>query len=157
MAKTFTLRLDGMEYEVKQQGRAILIDGKRFEPEVLGDSVTLEGHSHKVEIEVGHALVDGIVYPFETEGLERRRSGGAGVLKASPIAGDGAVTAIMPGLIIKVLVEAGQAVATGDPLVVLEAMKMESDICSPRDGVIKQVVVKAGDSVRQNQVLVIVE
>ena len=157
MAKTFTLRLDGMEYEVKQQGRAILIDGKRFEPEVLGDSVTLEGHSHKVEIEGAHALVDGIVYPFQTEGLERRRSGGAAVLKAGPSAGDGEVTAIMPGLIIKVLVEADQTVATGDPLVVLEAMKMESDICSPRDGIVKQLAVKPGDSVRQNQVLMVVE
>jgi biotin carboxyl carrier protein len=157
MTRTFTLRLDGMEYEVQQQGRAILIDGKRFEPDVLGDSVTLEGHTHKVEIEGGHALVDGIVYPFQTEGLERRRSGGLGVLKAGPIAGDGAVTAIMPGLIIRVLVEVGQAVATGDPLVILEAMKMESDICSPRDGVVKLVTVKPGDNVRQNQVLVVVE
>ncbi len=157
MAKTFTLRLDGMEYEVQQKGRAILIDGKRFEPEVLGDSVTLEGHTHKVEIEGGHALVDGIVYPFQTEGLERRRAGGTAALQARPLAGDGAVTAIMPGLIIRVLVEAGQQVATGDPLVVLEAMKMESDICSPRDGIVKQIAVKPGENVRQNQVLVVVE
>lgn len=157
MAKKFTLKLDGMEYEVQQQGRAILIDGKRFMPEVLGDAVTLEGHTHKVEIQTGHALVDGIVYPFQTEGLERRRSGGLGVLKSGPVASDGAVTAIMPGLIIKVLVEAGQKVATGDPLVVLEAMKMESDLCSPRDGVVKQLAVKVGDSVAQGQVLVVVE
>ena len=157
MAKNFTLRLDGTEYEVQQQGRAILIDGKRFVPEVLGDAVTLEGHTHKIEIEGGNALVDGVVYPFQTEGLERRRSGGLGVLKADPAAGDGAVTAIMPGLIIKVLIESGQKVTAGDPLVVLEAMKMESDLCSPRDGVVKQVAVKVGDSVSQGQVLVMVE
>lgn len=157
MAKTFTLRLDGMEYEVLQEGRTIQIDGKRFEPEVLGDTVTIDGHAHKVEIEAASALVDGIVYAYQCEGLERRRAGGLGALKATPLAGDGAVTAIMPGLIIKVLVEVDQQVAAGDPLVVLEAMKMESDICSPRDGVIKQVVVKPGDNVRQNQVLVVVE
>ena len=157
MAKKFTLKLDGMEYEVQQQGRAILIDGKRFEPEVLGDEVTLEGHTHKVEIAGATALVNGIVYPFQTEGLERRRSGGSGVITSRPVAGDGAVTAIMPGLIIKVLVEPGQKVSTGDPLVVLEAMKMESDICSPRDGVIKQVVAKVGANVSQGQVLVVVE
>ncbi len=157
MSRTFTLKLDGVEYEVQQKGRAILIDGKRFEPEITGDSVQIEGNSHKIEIETANVLVDGISYPFETEGLERRKGAGLAAVVSGPIAGDGAVTAIMPGMIIKVLVEEGQEVAAGEPLVILEAMKMESDICSPRDGVVQQVSVKSGDSVAQNQVLVVVE
>ena len=157
MAKKFTLKLDGMEYEVQQQGRAILIDGKRFEPEVLGDEVTLEGHTHKVEIAGTTALVNGIVYPFQTEGLERRRSGGLGVLTSRPVAGDGAVTAIMPGLIIKVLVEPGQKVSTGDPLVVLEAMKMEMPIVAPAGGTVKEIKVAVGQEVEADTVLAIIE
>ena len=157
MAKKFTLRLDGSDYEIQQVGTGLLINGKRFDPEVTGDMVAIAGATHKVEIGPGRAFVDGIGYPLETEGLEKKKPGGLGSLTIGPVAGDGAVTAIMPGLIIKVVVAEGQEVATGDVLVVLEAMKMESEICSPRDGVVREVCVKAGDNVSQNQVLAVVE
>lgn len=157
MARTFTLRLDETEFEVQQQGRAILINGKRFVPEISGDMVTIEGSSHKVEIDGARAFVDGIVYPFETEGLEERKSVGLGKLRAGPQKADGGVNAIMPGLIIKVMVSAGDQVSAGDVLLILEAMKMESEICSPKDGVIKGIHVKAGDSVIQNQILATIE
>ncbi|MCK4303563.1 MAG: hypothetical protein KAY24_04930 [Candidatus Eisenbacteria sp.] len=74
-----------------------------------------------------------------------------------PQSGDGLVTAIMPGLIIKVLVSAGDKISSGDVLVILEAMKMESEVCSPKDGVVKETHVKAGDNVAQNQILVTIE
>lgn len=157
MARTFTLRLDETEFEVRQQGRAILINGKRFVPEISGDMVTIEGSSHKVEIDGARAFVDGIVYPFETEGLEERKSVGLGELRGGPQKADGGVNAIMPGLIIKVMVSAGDQVSAGDVLLILEAMKMESEICSPKDGVIKGIHVKAGDSVIQNQILATIE
>lgn len=157
MARTFTLRLDETEFEVRQQGRAILINGKRFVPEISGDMVTIEGSSHKVEIDGARAFVDGIVYPFETEGLEERKSVGLGELRAGPQKADGGVNAIMPGLIIKVMVSEGDQVSAGDVLLILEAMKMESEICSPKDGVIKGIHVKAGDSVIQNQILATIE
>ena len=51
----------------------------------------------------------------------------------------------IPGKIMEVLVKAGQAVKKGDELVILEAMKMENRIFSPRDGVIREVKVKKGD------------
>lgn len=60
----------------------------------------------------------------------------------------------MPGLILDIKVETGAVVKKGDPLLVLEAMKMENAIKSPGDGVVKEIVVKKGQSVEKNQILI---
>jgi methylmalonyl-CoA carboxyltransferase small subunit len=58
------------------------------------------------------------------------------------------------GLVIRVQVEPGQAVEASDPIMVLEAMKMETNVTAPHAGVVKKVHVAQGDSVKVNQVLV---
>lgn len=58
------------------------------------------------------------------------------------------------GLVIKVQVEPGKAVEANDPIMVLEAMKMETNVTAPHAGVIKTIHVAQGDSVKVNQVLV---
>ena len=60
----------------------------------------------------------------------------------------------MPGLIIDLKVKAGDTVKQNDPLLILEAMKMENIIKSPGEGVVKLVKIKKGDSVEKNQVLI---
>ena len=69
----------------------------------------------------------------------------------------GSLTAPMPGAVVRVLVEAGQSVSVGQPLVVLEAMKMEHTVASPADGVVAEVRVQPGLQVDAGSVLVIVE
>lgn len=64
------------------------------------------------------------------------------------------VRAPMPGLIIDLKVKDGDRVKAGDPLLILEAMKMENIIKSPGDTTVKSVKVKMGDSVEKNQVLI---
>lgn len=76
---------------------------------------------------------------------------------ARPRSGDGRIKAPIPGLISRVLVEPGAPVVAGQPLVVLEAMKMENEIRAPFDGTITSVPVAAGESVLRNQVLVEVQ
>jgi biotin carboxyl carrier protein len=71
--------------------------------------------------------------------------------------GELAIKAPISGLIVKLLVEPGQAVEDGQPLVILEAMKMENEIRSLRAGVVKSVAVMAGKRVEQNQVLCVLE
>ena len=71
-----------------------------------------------------------------------------------PVSGDGRVKAPIPGLITKVMVAAEETVTIGQPLVILEAMKMGNEIRSPRAGVVKQVAVKPGQSVPQNTLLI---
>ncbi|MBO9618841.1 MAG: biotin/lipoyl-binding protein [Niabella sp.] len=66
----------------------------------------------------------------------------------------GAITAPMPGKVIKVAVEEGAVVKKGDLLLIVEAMKMENNILSPLDGVIRKINVKENDKVTVNIVLV---
>ena len=73
---------------------------------------------------------------------------------ARPRSGDGRVKAPIPGLVTRVLVSAGQPVQANQPLVVLEAMKMENEIRAPFDGVVSSVSVSPGDSVARSAVLV---
>lgn len=62
----------------------------------------------------------------------------------------------MPGLIISVNVREGQEVSRGDRLIVLESMKMQNELKSSTEGIIRSLRVKAGDNVEQNQVLLTV-
>jgi biotin carboxyl carrier protein len=64
------------------------------------------------------------------------------------------VKAPMPGLILEIKVQPGQEVKKGDPIMILEAMKMENIIKSPGDGVVKEVKVQVKQNVEKNQVLI---
>jgi biotin carboxyl carrier protein len=64
------------------------------------------------------------------------------------------IKAPMPGLIIDIKVNEGTLVKTGEPLMILEAMKMENILKSPTEGTIKSIKVKKGDSVEKNQILI---
>ena len=65
------------------------------------------------------------------------------------------IKAPMPGLILEINVQAGDFIKKGDPVLVLEAMKMENVLKSSGDGEIKEVLVRPGSSVEKNQVLII--
>jgi len=67
------------------------------------------------------------------------------------------VKAPMPGKILEVLVNVGDAVNEDDELVILEAMKMENPIYAPVGGTIKEIKVKANDSVETDQLMLIIE
>ncbi|WP_412467140.1 acetyl-CoA carboxylase biotin carboxyl carrier protein subunit [Pedobacter sp. KLB.chiD] len=64
------------------------------------------------------------------------------------------IKAPMPGLVLKVLVEENAEVKKGDNLLILEAMKMENILKSSSDGVVKKILIKQGDKVEKNQILV---
>jgi biotin carboxyl carrier protein len=64
------------------------------------------------------------------------------------------VIAPMPGIILSILVDEGQIVSAGDPLLVLEAMKMENEIHAPRSGMVKKILVRQGSDVRQGTPLI---
>jgi acyl-CoA carboxylase subunit alpha len=74
--------------------------------------------------------------------------------KAAP---SGSLLAPMPGLVLRVLADVGSAVTAGQPLLVLEAMKMEQTVTAPAGGVLAELRAKAGDQVSTGQVLAVVE
>jgi acetyl-CoA/propionyl-CoA carboxylase, biotin carboxylase, biotin carboxyl carrier protein len=72
-------------------------------------------------------------------------------------ASDGVVSAPMQGTIVKVHVKPGEAVRLGDPICVLEAMKMENEVAAPADGDVVDLRVEPGDTVAAGQVIAIVK
>ena len=82
-----------------------------------------------------------------------RRAAAAG----GAAAGSGKVTVPMQGTIVKVLVEVGQAVEAGQPVCVLEAMKMENNIAADKAGTVSEIKVEPGQSVGSGDVVVIIE
>ncbi len=102
--------------------------------------------------------MDGITYAIEAEGLEEPAAG-RGRRAVSTKAADeaGALTAIMPGLIIKVLKAEGDHVEVGDTILILEAMKMQNEIQAKVAGTLRQMNVKQGENVEMRQVLCVIE
>jgi acetyl-CoA/propionyl-CoA carboxylase biotin carboxyl carrier protein len=82
-----------------------------------------------------------------------RRAAGAG---AAAVAGSGKVTVPMQGTIIKVLVAVGDTVEAGQPVCVLEAMKMENNINADKSGTVSEVKVEPGQSVGTGDIVVII-
>ena len=126
--------------------------------------VTLNGRTYEVEVEAGKAmLLDEYeaIAPAPVAAAPVAAAPAAAAPAAAPAApavtGAGeAVTAPMPGTILKVNVTNGQAVKAGQVLVVLEAMKMENEILAPKDGTVTQVLVSRGASVDTGAPMVVI-
>jgi acetyl-CoA/propionyl-CoA carboxylase biotin carboxyl carrier protein len=135
----------------------------KIEASPVGDGVgeLPEKASQEVEVEVNGKLFRVKVYADEI--------GGQGGTKAPPprrrgrerrrraATAEGTVVAPMQGTIVKVFVEEGQEVAVDDPVCLLEAMKMESEIRAKRDGIVSEVLVEAGKTVRSGDPLVVLK
>jgi acetyl-CoA/propionyl-CoA carboxylase, biotin carboxylase, biotin carboxyl carrier protein len=95
--------------------------------------------------------------PEPTAGGQMRRRPPRLAASGQSAAADGVITAPMQGTIVKVHVRAGERVDAGDPICVLEAMKMENEVVSPADGDVVDLRVEPGDTVAAGQVIAIVK
>ena len=86
----------------------------------------------------------------EARYLKNRNAGGGGAAESK-------IFSPMPGKVVKVLVSEGDPVQEGETVVIISAMKMESEYKAPRDGVVKKVHVKNEDTVDGSQVLIELE
>jgi len=77
---------------------------------------------------------------------------------SKPVVGKGkAVTAPMPGIVVSLKVKVGDSVSRGQPLCILEAMKMENEITAPKAGIVKEIYVSRGSSVGRGQPMILIE
>jgi biotin carboxyl carrier protein len=122
----------------------ILYNNKSYRAEVVKTDAATKTFTLKINGKIYTVeLKDRFDLLLEKMGMNNAASSKLNMLKAP-----------MPGLIIDLKVQAGDHVKTNDPLLILEAMKMENIIKSPGEGVVKVVKVKKGDSVEKNQVLI---
>ena len=162
MSQEFTITLDGIQYPVVVDGDTITVNGRPFAVEITDEgTVLVDGIAYDVTLEGETATVEGDQFPVQVEGLALTTPTSPDVSSTSSAAaveaGTGAVLAIMPGKIVRVLVEADQEVQEGDAVCVLEAMKMENELHARQGGTVQAVHVKPGDDVEKNQVLVEIE
>ncbi len=138
--------VDGVAYTVNfesvsgQPVFSLLVDGKSYEAYVYADDGDWE------------VLLRGTLYPATVvdEREQRLRAAfGSGPAQS----GEFYLKAPMPGLVVDVPVEDGQAVEEGDVLLILESMKMQNELKAPRDGTVARIRVEIGDSVERRQTL----
>jgi len=154
--------IDGVRREVavarSQDGFVVTVGARRYDVRDVvrmddGLAFLLDHESHVARVAPGRGGVElslgGRTYlqTHETVDTDRPASGhGRG--------GDGRMEAPMPGTIIAVNVKQGDRVRSGQPLIVLESMKMHNEIASPLDGVVRTLNCKVGDQVSFGHVLV---
>ena len=161
----FIARADNQVFEIEQSDNGFTVNGKA----VIWDLSKIEegyfhiltdNRSYRAEVVEADAerkrftiKVNGRTYPVVLQDkfdvlLERM---GMNVNMSAKV---NHVRAPMPGLIIDLKIKEGDRVSAGDPLVILEAMKMENIIKAPGDATVKSVKVKLGEGVEKNQVLI---
>lgn len=135
-------------------------------------NVTMHGETYHIRVKgVGHqaeeqrpfyVMVDGVPEEILVETLAETVVGDDTSSSAPPSSGsrrpkaqkEGDVTSSMPGTIVDVMVESGQTVKAGDPVLVIEAMKMENEVPAPVSGTVQAVHVSKGDSVTPDEALI---
>jgi acetyl-CoA/propionyl-CoA carboxylase biotin carboxyl carrier protein len=155
MSHEFTLKLDGETFKIVVDGNSVLVNGQPFvvgfEPDA--SRVLVDDVPYDVTLDGDRAIASGIAYALEVEGLGGGSEAGPRAAARATAAGEGAVTAIMPGKIIRVIVAEGDEVAEGDVVCILEAMKMENELKAPRAGTVQAIHVEAGQDVEMGAVL----
>jgi len=172
-----------MTFEVEVNGRVRSVsieragaDG-RFRVSVDGDTTLVEARRNggfglsllfpdaacrtsKVSIAPGSARGELLAYldgRSATVAVNTRRSGRGAADAGGTTQGEQKVSAPMPGRVVRVLVAPGDIVNARQPVVVVEAMKMENELRSPKAGRVKDVAVSAGTSVEAGRVLVVID
>ncbi len=119
--------------------------------------ITIEGRSYDVDVELvdEQPQVSPAPMPAATVKIAPPVPAQPPIRGRRPARGDDKTSrSPFAGVVVSVAAAAGQRLAKGDPLLVIEAMKMETKVVAEADGVVKAVCVAAGDAVRPGQVLV---
>ncbi len=144
-------------YEVRIGDRVHVVDAFKHDDGTLSLIVDTQSYTATLD-ERGakvHVRVKGSVFPLEL--LDERRLRMRRASARFTVAGRQTITSPIPGRIVKVLVAPGDEVKEGQGLVVVEAMKMENEMKSPKDGKVVEVHVREGQAVEGNAKLCAVE
>jgi biotin carboxyl carrier protein len=171
---TYDIIIDGRKYKLELQradknkneakhrwqcilnGRDLAIDAALAQPNVL--SILVEGRAYEVKREwIGSDLHLCVGSERYAAALHDPRSFRSRRDTAGSQDGPRKLVAPMPGKVVRVLVSEGETVEGGQGLMVVEAMKMQNEIKSPKNGIVRKVAVSNGDAVNAGDVMAIVE
>lgn len=164
----FTVKLDGREFpvELKRDGRRIaaVIDGREIEydaSEVEPGIFLLNNDGNNYEAAISMKADGGYLatvrgFEVELELIDPKRLRG-GVSGGDDAGGRAEIKSAMPGKIVRLIAAAGDEIAKGDGVLVVEAMKMQNELRSSRDGIVKEIAVAEGDTVGAGQLLAVIE
>jgi biotin carboxyl carrier protein len=179
MLRRFSVKIGAkeriVELSVDDAGRArVVVDGvpRDLELERVEDGAWLvreaglqtlayvdsEGNGTKVGVSLKRGGADPVVVTAEvTEARSAAVAALVGQAQRAAAAGPTTVKSPMPGRVVKVLVRAGDRITAGQPVVVVEAMKMENELRAPRAGTVKEIRCAEGAAVESGQDLVVVD
>ena len=123
----------------------ILSNGsKKFECKILKENVIDQSYIVRINGEISTIrLIKQVEKTIEKLGIQKENQKNINVLKAP-----------MPGLILDVVIKESELVKKGDPVIILEAMKMENILSSPVDGIVKEIKVNPQQTVEKNNILI---
>jgi biotin carboxyl carrier protein len=171
----FNLTIDGRDHEIELEiGKAVTVraDGETFQAIVErtdeGVWVVVGGNKYRVDITDSQVMVDGQKHHIQVKNLRRGRPSWSHAAKVKGedeekkpedkiVSREGVVHPPMPGRVISIKVKVGDSVRTGTPLLLLEAMKMQNEIASPRDGKVVEIRTSEGSLVDVGDVLVLIQ
>lgn len=160
----FDATADGRTLRVEVRGRdgryTVTLDGRPLEVDLVETgrhfaSLLVEGRSHEVGLE---KLPGGYRVHFadDTVVVDLMDAARGAPLPAGRAEGPFRLTAPMPGRVVRVLARADEDVAAGQGLVVIEAMKMENELRTPRPGRVREIAVREGQAVETGALLAVV-
>ncbi len=167
------ITIDGQSFDVTLSGDEVTVGERTFRVRTEGrgplKTVYVDEQPFRVEVPADvsmagdvQVLVDAKYHAVQTEAGARGHSSAprTAVVRqtatAKPASVAGGIPAAMAGRVLKINVEAGQAVAGGDLLLIFEAMKMENEIRAPHAGTVTEISVKTGDRVNAGDLLLVI-
>lgn len=169
-----------MSYEIKINNRIkkvelvqwegsfvnIKVDGKEYKMDFVrvgqgNFSILHQNNSHNVELIPGDHVkkytVNTTKRSYEVEVIDAESKYRASRMKGLEEDAENTIIAPIPGKVVKIPVTVGEKVETGQTLIIISAMKMESEYKAKKDSVVKEIRVKEGDNVEARKVMIVLE
>jgi len=152
---TITINVEGKTFQVEakktSKGINVTVENKDFFVKFEGALISINGHKHAVEVRNLRRGRSSWHYKTEEED-----DIDVGKPAHGMPSGEGVIHPPMPGRVVTINVKEGDSVKMGSSILVLEAMKMQNEIVSNKDGVVREIRVSEGDIVETGDVLVII-
>ena len=136
--KKYLLEIDGKKYEVEVDlsgsNPSVLVNGKKID-------VTIDNSNNLEKPKISRKQTKKTIEEENDSAVEQTND-------------PGDLKALMPGKVTKVLVSSGQNVKVGEPVLLMESMKMEQTIVATKDGSVSEILVSEGDTVEVGKIMI---